>query len=153
MENIKLRPAVLDDLDVLLAFEQGIIDAERPFEPALKPGPIHYYNLEEMIQSKDTELVVALLDDKIIGCGYIRMEKTKSFQKDDHYAYIGFMYVKSQHRGKGVGQEILIALQSWASSRNVNEILLDVYHDNLAAIRTYEKAGFKRHLVKMRLGK
>ena len=49
MSTIQFRVANLTDLPILLQFEQGIITAERPFDPTLKPDPISYYNLEELI--------------------------------------------------------------------------------------------------------
>ena len=49
MDNIKIRTATLDDIDILLEFEQGVIKAERPFDVTLGADPITYYNLEELI--------------------------------------------------------------------------------------------------------
>jgi hypothetical protein len=37
-----IRKATIDDLPVLLQFEQGIISAERPFDSTLLPDPISY---------------------------------------------------------------------------------------------------------------
>jgi ribosomal protein S18 acetylase RimI-like enzyme len=45
----------------------------------------------------------------------------------------------------------LLPLKEWCRSQNITELRLDVYHDNPSAIRAYEKAGFKKHLVNMRL--
>ena len=42
MHPINIRKAHPDDLEKLLEFEQGIISAERPFDPTLKEGKIHY---------------------------------------------------------------------------------------------------------------
>ena len=151
MTEILLRPALLEDLDTLLEFEQGVISAERPFEPTLKAGHINYYDIRQMIQSEDIELLVALIEDEIVGSGYARIEKAKPFQNHDYYAYLGFMYVKPEYRGRGINQKILEALILWARSKNIDEIRLDVFHNNLPAIRAYEKAGFKKLSVKMRL--
>ena len=151
MREILLRPARLEDLDILLEFEQGVILAERPFEPTLKPEHIHYYDIRQMIQSEDIALLVALIEDEIVGSGYARIEKAKPFQNHDYYAYLGFMYVKPEYRGKGINQKILEALILWARSKKIDEIRLDVFHENLPAVSAYEKAGFKKLLVKMRL--
>lgn len=64
---------------------------------------------------------------------------------------MGFMFVPKQHRGKGLNKLILQALLNWCKERNVFEIKLDVYESNSAAIKAYEKAGFEKHLVNMRL--
>ena len=36
-----VRKATLDDLPTLLLFEQGVIEAERPFDPTIKSGDIN----------------------------------------------------------------------------------------------------------------
>ena len=36
-------------------------------------------------------------------------------------------------------------------SQNVTELRLDVYINNIAAIKAYEKAGFTSHMIEMRM--
>jgi RimJ/RimL family protein N-acetyltransferase len=61
------------------------------------------------------------------------------------------MYTDPKHRGKGVNANIIEALKKWCQSQNITELRLDVYNDNPSAIRAYEKVGFKKHLVNMRV--
>ncbi|HEY5406028.1 MAG TPA: hypothetical protein VIJ92_03035 [Ginsengibacter sp.] len=63
-EFMLMRKATLNDMEVLLSFEQGVIKAERPFDLTLKADPIHYYKIEEMIKASHIELVVAELTVK-----------------------------------------------------------------------------------------
>jgi GNAT superfamily N-acetyltransferase len=149
---IYIRKATLDDLAILLEFEQGIITAERPFDPTLKEGIICYYNIEKMILANDVEVVVAVLDGKLIGSGYARIEDAKPYLNHHLYAYLGFMFTHPEHRGKGVNTQIIEVLTNWVRSQGVIEMRLDVYNDNPSAIRAYEKVGFKKHLINMRIG-
>jgi len=157
MEKIKnpstilTRKATLKDIDTLLVFEQGVIKAERPFDTTLKPDPLHYYDIEEMITAPHIELVVAELDNKIIGSGYARLENSKHYLQHSKHAYLGFMYVDPNYRGKGVNQKIIEALKNWTVLQNVTEMRLDVYFNNDIAIKAYEKAGFTKHMVEMRM--
>ncbi len=151
MTEIKFRPATLEDLPVLYDFEQGIVSAERPFDPTLKPGHINYYDLKELILADDAEVIVATFEDEIVGSGYAKIKKGEDFQNHDLYAYLGFMFVKPEHRGKGVVSNLIEVLKSWANSRNLTEIRLQVYEDNHPAVRAYEKAGFKKYMVEMRI--
>ena len=61
------------------------------------------------------------------------------------------MYVLPEYRGKGINSKIIYALQSWALSKNIKELRLDVYFDNLQAIKAYKKIGFLNYLIQMRL--
>jgi ribosomal protein S18 acetylase RimI-like enzyme len=151
MENIIIRPASFADMDTLLRFEQGVITAERPFDPTLKDDPINYYDLVGMIERPDIELLVAELNGELIGSGYARIEEAKVYLKHPKHAYLGFMYVDPAHRGKGVNQKIITTLKKWATERNINELRLDVYYDNLPAIKAYEKIGFSKLMIEMRL--
>ena len=151
MNPITVRKADLNDVESLLRFEQGVISTERPFDSTLKSGDIHYYDIKEMIASPNFEIVVAESENKIIGCGYARIVSSKPYLKHEKNIYLGFMYVDPIHRGKGVNQRILEALKKWSIAQGLTEMRLEVYFDNLAAIRAYEKAGFKKHMVEMRM--
>ncbi len=152
MAQIIVRPATNADLDTLLRFEQGVIATEHPFDPTLKPDPINYYDISYMITAPEVGLVVAEQEGLLIGSGYARIETAKHFLKYTRYAYLGFMYVVPEHRGKGVNQLIMAALEKWALTQNITELRLEVYYDNHPAIAAYEKAGFSKLLVQMRLG-
>ena len=151
MEQINIRTATLADLDTLLEFEQGIVKTERPFDPTLKDGHINYYDIAAMIQAPHIEVIVAELNGEIIGSGYARIEDSKVYLKHPKHAYLGFMYVKPEHRGKGVNKKVIAALQHWAIVRGITEFRLDVYNDNLPAVKAYEKIGFSKHLIEMRM--
>jgi RimJ/RimL family protein N-acetyltransferase len=152
MSPLKIRKAKLEDLNTLLEFEQGIITAERPYDPTLKQGTISYYNIEKMILATDVEVLVAEVDRVIIGSGYARVATAKPYLNHDSYAYLGFMFTDPKYRGKGVNSKIIEALKNWCSSLEIYELRLDVYNDNPAAIKAYEKVGFKKHLINMRIG-
>jgi GNAT superfamily N-acetyltransferase len=152
MKEIMIRKASLKDLETLLLFEQGVITAERPFDPTLKKGHTHYYDIETLITASHIELVVAEADSGIIGCGYVRIENAKPYLAHSQHGYLGFMYVDPNHRGKGVNKLIIDALKQWALSQNITELRLDVYTNNTAAVNAYEKVGFVKHMVEMRMG-
>ena len=152
MPTLLIRPAEPADLPTLLAFEQQLIETERPMDPTIRQGPIHYYDLAAMIDNPDIELVVAELNGGIVGSGYARIEKARHYLDHPVHAYLGFMYVVPAHRGKSINEKIIAALRQWSLSRHITELRLDVYYTNDAAIRAYEKAGFTRHLIQMREG-
>ncbi len=149
--EIQIKRATETDLATLLEFEAGIIYAERPFDPTLKEGEIHYYDLLALIQSPIAEVLVATNGDEIIGSGYALIKEGKDYQKHTHYAYLGFMYVKPAYRGQGVNGLVLDGLIAWAKVQGITEIRLEVYDDNIAAKKAYTKAGFKGNMLEMRL--
>ncbi|MEB0261438.1 MULTISPECIES: GNAT family N-acetyltransferase [unclassified Mucilaginibacter] len=152
MENITTRPATVADMDTLLQFEQGVISAERPFDPTLKEGHINYYDLNELITAPHIQLVIAELNGEIIGSGYARIETSKIYLQHPQHAYLGFMYVLPQHRGKGINKLVINALKEWSVQQGITEFRLEVYFGNVPAIKAYEKVGFNSHMIEMRMG-
>ena len=150
MEEIRIRKASLNDLKPLLAFEQDLIKTERPFDPTIKPDPVNYYDLRTMLTAPQVEVVVAEVNNKIIASGYARIDRSKSFLKHERHAYLGFMYVLPEFRGQGLNKKIIDALKNWAATQDISEFRLEVYYENVSAIKAYEKIGFSRYSLEMR---
>jgi GNAT superfamily N-acetyltransferase len=151
-ETITIRKATVSDIPTLGRFEQGVVETERPFDPTLKPHPNSYYDIPRMIEDPLVHLLVAEHGGQLIGCGYARVEASKHYLRHARHAYLGFMYVDLEWRGKNVNQMIIENLKQWTIAQGVTEMRLEVYVKNLAAIKAYEKAGFSQLLVQMRMG-
>ena len=148
----KIRIATVKDIDVLKVFEQEIIKYERPYAPNLRKDPIFYYDIKNLIERVDAQVLVAELNDEIIGCGYALIKNSPCYKKPEKFVYLGFMYVSPINRGKGVNGLIVSELIKWAKIKNIKEIQLDVYSKNKSALKAYQKLGFNPDLLKMRLG-
>ena len=150
MNNIHIRKATVEDLPFLLKFEQGIISAERPFDETLVSDKFHYYDLGERLNDADAEVVVAEVNGHIVGGGSAIIKEGKPYNTFNRYSFLGFMYVEPAYRGQGVNKLIIEKLMEWSYEKGLKEIRLQVYSDNLPAIRAYEKVGFKKILTEMR---
>lgn len=151
MLDVKIRKAHQKDLPELLAFEQAIIEFERPFDPTLKDSKISYYDVKGMITAKEVEMLVAEYQGQLIGSGYAHIMRSEPYLKHKKNAYLGFMYVVPEFRQKGINGLIVERLKQWCLSKDISEIRLDVYSENIAAMAAYEKAGFIKNLVEMRI--
>jgi ribosomal protein S18 acetylase RimI-like enzyme len=151
VQQLIVRKATFNDLNVLQQFEQGIISAERPFDPTLKEDPIRYYDLSKMIADSQIDLVVVELDNELLACGYARVEAAKPYLKHEQYAYFGMMYVHPSYRGKGINKIIMEELKKLVRKRGIHEMRLEVFAQNESAIKAYEKVGFTNHIIQMRL--
>lgn len=149
--NVNIRKAVSKDLHTLKEFEQEIIKFERPFDSNLKQDPIEYYDLLELIQREDAQVLVATVDGEIVGSGYALIKNSLPYKKPEQYAYLGFMFVSPEYRGKRINGKIIEGLMNWAKEKKITEIQLDVYAENKIALNAYLKRGFKPSLLTMRL--
>lgn len=147
---IQIREATVADLPVLLEFEQALIKTERPFDNTLKDQEIFYYDMEKMILANDVLVIVATENKNLIASGYASIHKPKVYFKFELMAYLGFMYVVPDKRGKGINKLVMDKLFDWIRAKDIHEVRLDVYTENSQAIKAYEKVGFQKHLIKMR---
>ncbi|MGC1516601.1 MAG: GNAT family N-acetyltransferase [Maribacter sp.] len=150
-ENIQIREATTDDLPQLLRFEQEVILAERPFDPTIKNEEVYYYDLKGLMKNPRALVLVACDATRIIASGYALEKPARHYLDHEHYAYLGFMYTDASYRGRGINGRIIGSLQQWAVEQGLSEIRLTVYDENESAIRAYEKVGFKKHIVEMRM--
>ncbi|MCE7066617.1 GNAT family N-acetyltransferase [Dyadobacter sp. CY326] len=151
MNNIVIREAVPQDLPTLLDFEQQLISAERPLDVTMRTQHFHYYDIGKMITDPEAAVVVAELDGRLIASGHAVIREAKAYNRFDKYAFLGFQFTVPDQRGKGVNQLILNALVEWAKLKQLDEVRLQVYDENVPAVAAYEKVGFKKILTEMRL--
>lgn len=151
MEQINVRQAKQSELKALLNFEQEIVEFERSYDPTLKTEHFHYYDIKALIESDDAEVVVATINEVLVGSGYAQKQKAKNYLDHEYFSHLGFMYVHPDHRGKGINSMIIDVLKEWSKSKKLFEMRLNVYDENLGAIRAYQKAGLERHLINMRI--
>lgn len=151
IDGIKIRSATLNDLPVLLEYEQGIIHAERPYDKKIKEEKVHYYDLKELITQKNSEVLVAHIQEQIVASGYAKIRKSKPYATHDRHTYLGFMYIDEKYRGNRINKLILEKLIDWSSQQGIDNISLDVYAENTSAIKAYESLGFEKSIIEMRM--
>ena len=146
-----IRKALSKDQADLLSLEQKVIEAERPYNHTIKSKDAVYYDLDNLLTDDAAHLIVAEFNGNVIGSGYAQIRESKKSLKHTKHAYLGFMYVAPEHRGLGINKLIIENLMDWSKEQGVSDLYLDVYHGNDAAIRAYEKAGFSKSLVEMKI--
>jgi ribosomal protein S18 acetylase RimI-like enzyme len=151
MNDIVFREASLNDKPVLLEFEQHVIQAERPFNSAIKSVDAYYYDMADLLNSKKSHLLVAEINGVVVASGYAQIRTSKQSLVHDFHSYLGFMYVVPEFRGRGINKSILERLIQWSTNQGISDCYLDVYSGNEAAIRAYQKAGFVNSMIEMKL--
>ena len=58
--------------------------------------------------------------------------------------------MRSEWRRQGIGRQLLDACLALARYARIEKVELEVFSDNLGAIRMYESVGFAREGVKLR---
>jgi len=113
----------------------------------LKTLPEHYsdYFYESLLDELPEAFLVAEISGKLIGYIMCKMEygfsnfKKLGFVKKGHVVSVA---VIDEHRGKGIGSELVNESLKGVKMRQCGEMYLEVRCSNNDAVRLYEKLGF-----------
>ncbi len=91
------------------------------------------------------ELTVAVNGNEIVGFANLYNYEPKK------YVYIGNVIVKINHRGNGIGKEIISYMLNKASEKyNLPEVRISVFSDNTLALLLYSGFGFQPYEIEER---
>jgi len=142
-QQLKLREAVPKDAQSLLDFlkkasqQSDFISFDDMKDVTVQDEEIA---LDAIFQSQYDELIVAVLEDEIIG--YCRLENI-----DDQKAEFGVV-VDKDFWNNGIASFLLEEAIDWSSGSSLEKLILEVYKNNSAAIHIYQKYGFTTELTK-----
>ncbi len=67
----------------------------------------------------------------------------------DRHAHIFLLYVKPEHRRRGIGTALMRYVENWAITRGDRQIGLQVFQSNTAAINLYHQLGYQNQSLWM----
>jgi len=151
--KIKIRPAKISEVSIIDSFQHGIGVHERSLDSNIKRrGRIRYFtqaDIKKLILSKKSVILIAESDEPL-GCGSAKIRKNRaSWSRYKYQGSIEMMFVKKEYRKKGVGRKIIKELLNWFKKQKVKDIRLQVYYNNVSAVRFYRKSGFKDYIFEM----
>jgi len=149
--EVKFRQATKEDKEILLSLEQQVVEAERPYNPEIKEIGAHYYDLDDLITSSNAHLLVGEVDGQIVATGYAQIRNSKASLVHEKHSYLGFMLVLEEYRGLGINKLVVDLLLKWSKEQGADYVYLDVYDENDSAVKAYQKVGFEKALVEMKL--
>jgi len=100
------------------------------------PESRHGFSIERLI-AESVAFFVLRVKNQPAGCGGIKFI-------DGEYGEIKRMYVRPQFRLLGLGRVILDHLADYACKQSITVLRLETGMEQQAAIRLYERAGFRR---------
>ena len=124
--ELVIRPAELDDVSEIMELEIGSI--VHPWERKA---------IESLITDENKKCLVAIADGKIAS--YVGAESVLDESN------IGNIVTYKDFRGKGIGTVLFKELLAGLKADGIVKVFLEVEHDNVPALRLYEKLGFVKY--------
>lgn len=104
---------------------------------AIRDGADHSFYAQFNKIDNLQHVIVAYLKDLPVACGAI-----KPF--DENTVEIKRMFVQPDFRGQRIAEQVLAALELWASELHATSCVLETSYKQPEAIRLYERCGYER---------
>jgi GNAT superfamily N-acetyltransferase len=118
--------------------------------PLIENGELLWAEQVEKSIGKTSALVIASNQDKVIGFGHAQLKLSPDYHGSQRIGFIAHFYVEKDSRLAGTGRKIYEELHKWFLEKNIQSIELQVINANEAAMKFWQKMGFKDELRQLR---
>lgn len=141
------RPALDEQAMLLNRFEEPFA-GDRRMDAA--GGAEAVSHLRETVAKSAGAMRVAELDGAVVGHMVMWFDRFPPFVRADlrDYAYLGDLFVREAHRGRGIGAALIAEAEAIARARGVPRILLGVLTGNPAE-GAYRRLGYRPYALEM----
>ncbi|OGQ86217.1 MAG: GNAT family N-acetyltransferase [Deltaproteobacteria bacterium RIFOXYD12_FULL_56_24] len=138
MAHAVIRPARPDDLDALVGLLRILfgIEADFDFDAARQRQ-----GLAMLLANEAAILLVAEAAGRVIGM--CSGQLTISTAEGGFALLVEDVVVAEPWQGKGIGRELLAALEKWAAVRKIGRLQLLADRNNASALEFYRKLGWE----------
>ena len=150
---MEIRHAVHSDIEQICLLYNEFFAYNAEIDPVYcRAGKEYGEYPKSVIESSDSDLIVAVLGDEIIGFIHIKEGKTPPYDAlmQNHYAQIIDFIVTAAYRKQGAGTKLMDAAKQWANERELDYIELFVLQGAVGERRFYENADFAPVMQTMR---
>ena len=110
--------------------------------PSTEEVRVLLVSVAEDVESGDAALLLARVDDAVVGFGYWRRYLRPTHRP---HADLEKVAVRADHQRRGLGRWLTTALVDQARRHQIEQLTLDLRADNTAAISLYGSLGFREY--------
>lgn len=141
-KNIILRRVRPSDLDEIMKYVNDY-DVYSSFTDSVPLPKSEEYQLRWIENSVNKKIITFAIEEKNTG-EFLGTCQLRGIDTVNAKAILSIIIGKSGAQGKGYGRDSVNTLLDFAFNElNLHKVSLYVYEDNIAAIKLYEKCGFK----------
>lgn len=152
--EVNIRRASLKDIPYLTKLLLEVHRVHSDVRPDLFKRGAKKYSEEELTSMITTEIdpiFVAVAFDRVIGyafCIHKEVKKHNSLQ-DLRTLYIDDLSVDEEFRGEHIGKMLYEYVLAYAKEKNYYNVTLNVWADNINAVKFYERIGMRIQKIGM----
>lgn len=139
MTEIQIRATRADHPQVV-----ALLDALDAYLASLyAPEDNHILDVQALL-APDVHFLAAWQGERIVGCGAVRRMPGEAETGGEPYGEIKRMYVDPALRGQRLAERLLQTLEDTLQAEGIAHALLETGSDQHAAVRLYERCGYRR---------
>ncbi|MGL2963401.1 N-acetyltransferase family protein [Flavobacterium sp. RSB2_4_14] len=139
MEKIAIRPYKLDDAQAIVEIiNYNILNSTALYDYHPRTQAQQQAIFEDKL-SKDFPVIVATIDDKVIGFGYYSEFR---FREAYRFTVEHSVYVANDYHGKGIGKLLLTELIALAKQQKLHTMVAVIDSENQSSVAFHEQFGF-----------
>ena len=153
--SVTIRPATPADAPDLGRLGAQLVALHHDFDPQrfIAPTPDTARGYGEYLASQtdvpDTLVLVAEQNGAVVGYAYAGLEGHDWMALRGPAGVLYDIVVDPEHRGKGVGRQLLDAVTVALVERGAPRVVLSTAEGNAGAQRLFAAAGFRRTMIEM----
>jgi len=145
--RVLIREATIEDLKrvkfLWLKLAEEMYKIEEYIFPSRENAERWFSSILSTLREGRGKVLVAQLNGEIVGFIYFVHSLRMFFEVSKQVALISDMYVKPEFRRRGIGSLLLEKCFEHLRKLDIKHVMLSVLSNNLAAVKFYEKHGFK----------
>ncbi len=117
-----------------------------------KKNAAHKYKafITKQLKGGKGAIFIAEIDGKVAGFTLIIIKDEIPIFKIEKIGHISDLFVKKEHRGKGLGSKLIDESIKWFKKNKLKHVSVLLYADNEHAHLVYKKKGFFDYKIEMR---
>jgi GNAT superfamily N-acetyltransferase len=147
----RIRAATENDLPAIMQLFEELARLQKPwrvFTPRPGLGEEMRRRYQADLADPDAHLVVAEQNGEIIGMAAGHLHKP-SFFSEELAVELGSVFVRPEHRERGVGAALTAEVARFGRERGVWRITLKTFAQNQEALAAWERMGFEPRTLQM----
>ncbi|WP_303979324.1 GNAT family N-acetyltransferase [Streptococcus danieliae] len=150
---MSIRPAETKDVPAILSLLGEILAVHHQERPDIFKASGSKYTSQELDQiiAKAEQMVFVYEEEgQILGHLFCQIQEPHgNALQPIKTLFIDDLCVASTARGRGVGQQLFAFAKQYARDQDCYNLTLDVWTDNAAAVRFYQRLGLQSQKIRM----
>jgi ribosomal protein S18 acetylase RimI-like enzyme len=148
--QVTIRRALPDDAPAVLALVERLVAFGPPaWRDAAQMVQVDRRKIAQALRATgdDPLVMVAAIGDAVAG--FVHVHSLIDHYNDEPHGHVSDIVVAPAFEGHGIGRQLLDAARDWAIAKGFRWLTISVFEANSRAAAIYEKAGFKRDILRL----